>query len=173
VAAAVIFYPKNPIIGVTDSKQLSEKKREYWFEIIMQEALSVGIGEASVAEIDQLNILQATLLAMQRAVETLNIAPTDIWIDGNQIPKGLKKQYSCKAIVQGDKLVAEISAASIIAKVTRDRLMCALAAQYPEYQFDRHKGYPTALHIKMLQEHGALPVHRHSFAPVKKMLETL
>jgi ribonuclease HII len=171
VAAAVIFHPKKPITGVMDSKQLSEKKREYWFDIIMQEALAVSVGEASVAEIDQFNILQATFLAMQRAVEALSLSPTDVWIDGNQIPKGLSKQYSCKAIIQGDKLVAEISAASIVAKVTRDRQMHALATQYPEYQFDKHKGYPTALHMKILEAHGVLPVHRRSFAPVRRLVE--
>ena len=172
VAAAVIFYPGKPIVGVMDSKQLSEKKREYWFEVIMQEALSVGIGEASPLEIDQINILQATFLAMRRAVDALNAPPAQVWIDGNQIPPALAQQYTCKAIVQGDKLVAEISAASIVAKVTRDRQMHALAKQYPRYQFDKHKGYPTTQHIAILQKYGALPmIHRCSFSPVKQVLD--
>lgn len=173
VAAAVIFRPDRPIIGVMDSKQLTEKKREYWFDVIMEEALSVGIGEASVAEIDQINILQATFLAMCRAVQSLDMEPIQIVIDGNQIPPKLGTRYACEAIVQGDKLIAEISAASIIAKVTRDRQMCALAARYPKYRFDEHKGYPTPFHMDMLQKYGVLPVHRRSFAPVKKVLEMI
>ncbi|MEY3182671.1 MAG: ribonuclease [Pseudomonadota bacterium] len=172
VAAAVIFHPKNPIQGVLDSKQLTEKKRDYWFSIIMQEALAVGVGEATPEEIDRINILQATFLAMQRAVQALSVNPTLVWVDGNQVPPELAKQYTTVAIVQGDKTVPEISAASIIAKVTRDRQMYALAEQYPEYHFDKHKGYPTALHLQSLQKHGVLALHRRSFAPVRKILES-
>jgi ribonuclease HII len=170
VAAAVIFDPKRPIAGLMDSKQLSEKKRQYWFSVIMEQALAVGIGEASVAEIDQINILQASLLAMQRAVEALKVAPSQVLIDGNQLPLALMKKYTCKAIVQGDKLIAEISAASIVAKVTRDEQMYALSTKYPHYQFEKHKGYPTQSHIEALEKHGILPVHRRSFSPVKRLL---
>jgi ribonuclease HII len=170
VAAAVIFHPKKPIVGVMDSKQLNESKREYWFARIMEEALAVGIGEATVAEIDQINILQASFLAMQRAVAALKVAPDKLCIDGNQIPPALRQQYSCTAIVQGDKLVAEISAASIVAKVTRDRQMKALAAEYPLYHFDKHKGYPTEQHLQLLHQYGVLPIHRRSFSPVKTLV---
>ncbi|MEG9545371.1 ribonuclease HII [Mannheimia sp. HC-2023] len=167
VTAAVILDPNNPIEGLMDSKKLSEKKRLALAEEIKAKALSWSLGRAEPAEIDELNILHATMLAMQRAVEGLHIQPDFILVDGNRPP-----QFSVptQAVVKGDSLVAEISAASIIAKVARDQEMEELDKQFPQYGFAKHKGYPTKLHFEKLIEFGATPYHRKSFAPVKKVL---
>ncbi|WP_299803270.1 ribonuclease HII [uncultured Shewanella sp.] len=168
VTAAVILDPNNPIEGLNDSKKLSEKKRELLFEQIQQKALSVSVGSASPEEIDELNILHATMLAMQRAVKGLTIKPTSVLVDGNRTPDFGVESH---AIIKGDGLIDAISAASIIAKVVRDREMDALAGQYPEYGFEKHKGYPTKAHFEALAEHGVLPEHRKSFRPVREALE--
>ncbi|GIU34492.1 ribonuclease HII [Shewanella schlegeliana] len=168
VTAAVILDPSNPIEGLNDSKKLSEKKRELLFEQIQQKALSVSVGSATPAEIDELNILHATMLAMQRAVAGLNIKPTSVLVDGNRTPDFGVESH---AIVKGDGLIDAISAASIIAKVVRDREMDALAEQYPEYGFEKHKGYPTKAHFEALAQHGVLPEHRKSFRPVREAME--
>ena len=168
VAAAVILDPNNPIEGLNDSKKLSEKKREMLFVEIQEKAVAWAIAEASHAEIDQLNILQASLLAMRRAVEALNIQPQHVLVDGNKIPQGLS--MSCEAIVGGDALHAEISAASILAKVTRDRQMVVLDQQYPQFGFAQHKGYPTKMHFAAIAEHGVIDQHRRSYAPIKQAL---
>ncbi|QLD34244.1 ribonuclease HII [Mannheimia varigena] len=167
VTAAVILDPNNPIEGLMDSKKLSEKKRLALAEEIKAKALSWSLGRAEPAEIDELNILHATMLAMQRAVAGLHIQPDFILVDGNHPP-----QFSVptQAVVKGDSLVAEISAASIIAKVARDQEMDELDKQFPQYGFAKHKGYPTKLHFEKLIEFGATPYHRKSFAPVKKVL---
>jgi len=167
VTAAVILDPARPIFGLNDSKKLSEKKREALFEIIRENALAFAIGRCSAAEIDEFNILQATMKAMQRAVAGLNIQPEFVLIDGNRCPALMMPS---QAIVKGDSLVAEISAASILAKVTRDREMAELDLQYPQYGFAQHKGYPTAQHLAALAEHGPLSIHRRSFKPVKLAL---
>lgn len=167
VTAAVILDPNQPIEGLMDSKKLSEKKRLLLAEQIKQRALAWSLGRAEAEEIDQLNILQASLLAMQRAVDNLPILPDFVLVDGNRLPKW---QYPAQAVVKGDSLVAEISAASILAKVARDQEMVMLHQQYPAYGFAQHKGYPTQLHLAKLAELGPLPVHRKSFAPVKKFL---
>lgn len=169
VTAAVILDPKNPITGLTDSKKLSEKKRQFLAEEIKQKALAWSLGRAEPEEIDQLNILQATMLAMQRAVENLPITPNFILVDGNRIPTGLT--IPARAVVKGDSLVAEISAASILAKVARDDEMLLLDKKYPHYAFAQHKGYPTKLHLEKLAEYGVLPEYRKSFAPVKRYLK--
>lgn len=168
VAAAVILDPNNPIEGLNDSKKLTEKKREKLFLEIQEKALAWSIAEASHAEIDEINILQATFLAMRRAVDTLNIQPEKVIVDGNQIPKGI--EISCEAIVGGDASHAEISAASILAKVTRDRQMHELDQQYPNYGFAKHKGYPTKAHFEAIAAYGVIDQHRRSYAPVKKAL---
>ena len=168
VAAAVILDPNNPIEGLNDSKKLSEKKREMLFVEIQEKAVAWAIAEASHAEIDQLNILQASLLAMRRAVEALNIQPQHVLVDGNKIPQGLS--VSCEAIVGGDALHAEISAASILAKVTRDRQMVVLHQQHPQFGFAQHKGYPTKMHFAAIAEHGVIDQHRRSYAPIKQAL---
>jgi ribonuclease HII len=168
VTAAVILDPQQPIIGLADSKKLSEKKRLLLAEEIKQKALAWAFGRAEAEEIDQLNILQASLLAMQRAVEALTIQPQLVLVDGNKLPK---LAIPAQAIVKGDSLVAEISAASILAKVARDQEMALLDQQYPHYGFAQHKGYPTALHLEKLNEYGVLPQHRRSFAPVRKLIE--
>ncbi len=168
VTAAVILDPEKPIDGLNDSKKLSEKKRQQLSELIKENALVWAIGRASVAEIDQLNILQATLLAMKRAVEELNIKPDKVLVDGNKLPDF---DIPAEAIVGGDGTVAEISAASIIAKVTRDEEMIALEQLYPGYGFMRHKGYGTKVHMEALKRLGATPVHRKSFSPVAAVLE--
>ena len=170
VAAAVILDPNQPIVGLKDSKQLSEKKRDALALEIKQKALAWGIGRAEVAEIDQINILQASLLAMRRAVEGLAIQPQWVQVDGNRCPS-LPGNMQCEAIIKGDSKIAAISAASIIAKVARDAELVALDQAYPQYQFAKHKGYGTALHLALLQVYGASPVHRRSFAPVKKALQ--
>ena len=168
VAAAVILDPDNPIVGLNDSKKLTEKKREKLFIEIQEKALAWSIAEATHAEIDELNILQATFLAMRRAVEGLNIQPEKIIVDGNQIPKGIS--IACEAIVGGDASHAEISAASILAKVTRDRQMQALDLIYPDFGFAKHKGYPTKAHFEAIAAYGVIQEHRRSYAPVKKAL---
>jgi ribonuclease HII len=167
VAAAVILHPQRPIEGLADSKKLSEKKRESLNLIIREKAYCWSLGRAEVEEIDQINILQASLLAMQRAVEGLSIAPQHALVDGNRLP-----QLSCsaEAIIGGDSSVAEISAASIIAKVARDQEMVELDAQYPGYGLAQHKGYPTKLHLSGLETLGVSPIHRRSFGPVKRLL---
>lgn len=167
VTAAVILDPKNPIPELDDSKKLTEKKREQLFGVIQEKALSWSIARATVEEIDTLNILQASLLAMKRAVESLPLQPEHVWVDGNKIPKWT---YPAEAVVKGDSRVAAISAASILAKVTRDREMVDLDTRYPDYGFAGHKGYPTAKHLAALEQHGATPFHRRSYAPVKKQL---
>lgn len=167
VAAAVILNPDKPITGLRDSKKLSEAQRDALAEEIKAKALAWHIAEASVEEIDELNILQATMLAMRRAVDGLAIVPELALIDGNRCPV---MKIRSEAIVKGDDKVAEISAASILAKTARDAQLMVLHQQYPEYAFDQHKGYPTALHLARLAQHGVTPVHRKSFGPVKKLL---
>lgn len=167
VAAAVILNPAQPIAGLGDSKQLSEKQREQCYGQILQFAVAFAIGRASVIEIDRLNILHASLLAMQRAVEALSTQPEFVLVDGNRCPLW---RYRSQAVVKGDARVAEIAAASIVAKVTRDREMRLLDAEYPGYGFARHKGYPTPQHLLALQELGPCPIHRRSFAPVAQLL---
>ncbi len=163
IAAAVILSPDHLISGLTDSKKLTEKKREALYDIIYAHALSVGVGRAEVEEIDRINILQASLLAMQRAVENLTMTPALALIDGNICPTLLCKS---KAIIRGDQTEPAISAASIIAKVVRDREMIALDLKFPGYGFAQHKGYGTKKHLEALQKYGVSTVHRRSFAPV-------
>lgn len=167
VTAAVILDPNNPIEGLTDSKKLSHKKRLALAEEIKQKAKTWALGRAEPEEIDELNILHATMLAMQRAVNQLKITPHFVLVDGNRIPP---LPMPAQAVVKGDNLVAEISAASILAKVARDLEMEELDKRYPQYAFAQHKGYPTKLHLEKLAEHGPLPQHRRSFAPVKKLI---
>lgn len=164
VAAAVILDDLNPIAGLADSKKLTALRRERLFDEIRAKALCCSIAEASVEEIDQLNILQATLLAMRRAVEGLRLKPNKVLIDGNRLPV---LDVLAEAIVKGDSKVPAISAASILAKVHRDRLCEVWHTQYPMYGFDGHKGYGTATHLAALRQHGPCPWHRRSFAPVK------
>lgn len=167
VTAAVILDPNYIIAGLADSKKLSEKKRLLLAKEIQQHALAWSIGRASPQEIDELNILHATMLAMTRAVQGLTIQPNHVMVDGNRCPDW---EYSSEAIVKGDGLIAQISAASIIAKVTRDQEMTDLDNQYPEYGFAKHKGYPTAFHLAKLAELGPLPQYRMSFRPVQQSL---
>jgi ribonuclease HII len=167
VAAAVILDDLHPIHGLADSKTLSARRREALFDEIRAKALCCSIGEAGVEEIERLNILQATMLAMQRAVEGLRLKPAKVLVDGNRLPR---LEVLCEAIVGGDAKVAAISAASIIAKVHRDRWCDALHAQFPQYGFDRHKGYGTAEHLEALRVHGPCPEHRRGFAPVAALL---
>lgn len=164
VTAAVILDPSKPILGLNDSKKLSEKKREQLFTEIKTKAVAWSIGRAEVAEIDQLNILQATLLAMQRAIELLSITPKLALIDGNRCPK---LTIPCSAVIKGDATIPAIAAASILAKVTRDKEMLELDKRYPGYGIAGHKGYPTAIHLAALQQLGPTPIHRHSFTPVR------
>lgn len=171
VAAAVILDPNNPIEGLNDSKKLSEKKREKLFIEIQEKALAWAIAEASHQEIDEINILQASLLAMRRAVEALKIQPEHVLVDGNKVPQGLV--MSCDAVIGGDAIHAEISAASILAKVARDREMVMLDQQYPQFGFAKHKGYPTKAHFEAIVEHGVIDQHRRSYAPVRKVLALL
>ena len=171
VAAAVILDPENPIEGLNDSKKLSEKKREKLFIEIQEKALAWAVAEASAAEIDELNILQASLLAMRRAVEKLGVQPEHVLVDGNKIPQGLS--VSCDAVVGGDAIHPEISAASILAKVSRDREMAELDRLYPQFGFAKHKGYPTKAHFEAIAEHGVIAEHRRSFGPVRKALEQM
>lgn len=165
--AAVILNPDFPISGLTDSKMLSAKKREQLSEQIKCHALSWSIAEANVEEIDSLNILQATLLAMRRAVENLHIPPNEVLIDGNQLPK---LAIPARAIIQGDKTIQEISAASILAKVARDESMKKAAFLYPQFSFAKHKGYGTKQHCQEIEQFGILDIHRKSFNPVKSLL---
>ena len=167
VTAAVILDPNKPIEGLTDSKKLSEKKRNLLFAEIKEKALAWSLGRCEPEEIDQLNILQATMVAMQRAVAGLAVRPDYVLIDGNKTPE---LPMAAQAVVKGDLRVAEISAASILAKVTRDREMEELDAQYPGYGFAKHKGYPTKVHFEALETLGAIDQHRKSFKPVKRIL---
>ena len=169
VTAAVILDPNKPIEGLDDSKKLSEKKREALFGIIQERALSWSIARCSVAEIDDINILQASLLAMKKAVESLPVQPEHVWVDGNKLPQW---NYAAEAVVKGDSRVQAIAAASILAKVTRDREMVAFEEEYPGYGFAAHKGYPTKVHMEALQRLGVTPIHRTSYAPVKKWLDS-
>ena len=169
VAAAVILDPNNPIEGLNDSKKLTEKKREKLFIEIKEKALAWAIAGSSSQEIDELNILQASLLAMRRAIEALHIQPEHVRIDGNKLIPHLT--ISAEAVIGGDALHAEISAASILAKVMRDHQMLALDAQYPQYGFAKHKGYPTKAHFAAIEEHGVIAEHRRSFGPVRKAIE--
>lgn len=168
VAAAVILDPQRPIEGLADSKKLSEARREKLAQIIQEHALAWSIGRAEADEIDEINILQASMKAMQRAVQGLTVAPHRVLVDGNRCPA---LPYPVEAIVKGDATVAAISAASILAKVHRDREMMELHQQCPEYGFDRHKGYPTKAHMEALQQFGVCPQHRRSFGPVRKVVE--
>ncbi len=167
VAAAVILDPNQPIEGINDSKKLSEKKRNALSALIKERALYWAIAQCNADEIDAINILQASLLAMQRAVEALPIAPTLVLVDGNKLPK---LKVPAQAIVGGDGIEACIGAASILAKVERDRQMLAWHAQHPEYDFAKHKGYPTPQHLAALVEYGPCGIHRQSFAPVTRAL---
>jgi ribonuclease HII len=168
VAAAVILDPANPIEGLADSKTMTAKRREALNIEIRAKALCWAIARAEVDEIDELNILHASLLAMQRAVELLAIQPEHAQVDGNRCPR---LPCTSEAIVKGDQSVACISAASIIAKVERDREMIELESVYPGYGFASHKGYPTRAHMQALAEHGVTPVHRYSFGPVARLME--
>jgi ribonuclease HII len=168
VAAAVILDDLHPIHGLADSKKLSPAKRERLYDEIRAKALCCSVAEASVEEIDQLNILQATMLAMRRAVEGLRLKPTKVLVDGNRLPP---LPMLAEAIVKGDSKVAAISAASILAKVTRDRWCAQYHAEFPAYGFDGHKGYGTAEHLAALRLHGPCPQHRRSFAPVAVSLK--
>ena len=167
VAAAVILDPARPIAGLADSKILSEKRREELAPLIKERALSWSVARSSVLEIDELNILQASLLAMRRAVEALAFQPSFVLVDGNRLPSWA---YAAQAVVKGDSRVAAIAAASILAKVQRDAELVALDSTYPGYGFAKHKGYPTAAHLLALRELGVTAVHRRSFAPVKNLL---
>jgi ribonuclease HII len=167
VAAAVILDDLKPIKGLKDSKVLTARARDRLFDEIHAKALCFCIAQASVEEIDQLNILQATLLAMRRAVEGLRLRPHKVLVDGNRLPT---LKIAAEAIVKGDAKVKAISAASILAKVHRDRLCARLHELHPQYGFDGHKGYPTPAHLAALREHGACPEHRRSFAPVRDLL---
>lgn len=166
-AAAVILDPKKPIVGLADSKKLSEKKRDFLADQIKEHSLAWAIASCSAQEIDEINILQASLLAMKRAVEALKITPSEILVDGLHCPK---LNIPARAIVKGDSKEACISAASILAKTARDAELYILDKQYPEYGFAKHKGYPTPLHMEMLQKHGVLDIHRKTYAPVRKLL---
>jgi len=170
VAAAVILDPNNPIEGLMDSKKLTEKKREILAVEIKEKALSWALGRAEVEEIDEINILQASLVAMSRAVEKLNIEPELVLVDGNKCPK---VRYPVEAIVKGDSLIEAISAASIIAKVARDTEMIAFDEVYPGYGLAKHKGYPTAMHRQALLDLGVTIIHRRSYKPVRDVLEQL
>ncbi len=172
-AAAVILNPDQPISGLADSKKLSEKKRDALAIAIKQHALAWAIASSSVEEIDSINILQASLLAMQRAISAMQaqfaVTPDLVQVDGNKCPK---IDLPCEAIVQGDSKVQAISAASILAKTARDAELYLLDKQYPMYGFAQHKGYPTAAHMALLQQHGVSAIHRRSYAPVKKLLSS-
>lgn len=167
VAAAVILNPKKPIDGLLDSKLLDEPRRQQLDKLIRRKALAYCIAEASVQEIDELNILHASMLAMQRAVAGLQVAPALVLVDGNRCPS---LPYPSQSVVKGDQHVQAISAASIIAKVNRDRQMVELHRRHPEFGFDRHKGYPTAQHRAAIMQFGVTPIHRQSFAPVRNAL---
>ncbi|MCC9662320.1 ribonuclease HII [Pseudoalteromonas sp. MBR-15] len=168
VTAAVILDPTKPIVGLADSKKLSDKKRQLLAAEIKEKALCYAIGRCSPSEIDELNILHATMLAMSRAVEGLSVKPEFVFIDGNRVPSQLT--IPAQAVVKGDSLVEEISAASILAKVARDDEMIELDKRYPEYGFAGHKGYPTKAHFAALEQYGAINEHRKSFKPVQRIL---
>jgi ribonuclease HII len=168
VAAAVMLDPGKPIEGLRDSKKLSARARERLADEIRNNAAAWCVAEASVAEIDRLNILHATMLAMQRAVAGLQRLPDEVWVDGNRCPEWA---WRSQAVVKGDDKVASIAAASILAKTARDHFMCRLHQEFPAYGFDRHMGYGTAAHLAALKAHGACPHHRRSFAPVKLVLD--
>nr|WP_298892588.1 ribonuclease HII [uncultured Acinetobacter sp.] len=168
VAAAVILDPSLPIEGLNDSKKLTAKKREKLFEEIQQKALAWSIAEASHEEIDEINILQATMLAMQRAVARLKVQADLVRIDGNRCPD---LSLPCEAVIGGDALHQEISAASILAKVARDRQMQELDAEYPAYGFAKHNGYPTKAHMEAIEVHGVLAQHRRSYKPIRQILD--
>jgi ribonuclease HII len=170
VAAAVILDPNQSILGLKDSKKLTESRREFLFNEICTKALAYSIARADVFEIEQLNILQATLLAMRRAIVQLSLMPTAVYIDGQHCPQ-LPTHYKATAIVRGDSLVPAISAASILAKVTRDREMVALDQAYPGYEFAIHKGYPTTRHLDLLQSLGPCQIHRRLFRPINLLLQ--
>jgi ribonuclease HII len=168
VAAAVILDPENPVAGLRDSKKLTARRRDQLFDEILHKASAAAVARASVEEIDRINILQASLLAMHRAVDALGSPPAFVFVDGNRCPRW---PYPSRAVVKGDSLVPAIAAASILAKVTRDREMLALDSVYPGYGFAQHKGYPTALHLDALRKLGPCPVHRRSYAPVADVLK--
>lgn len=168
VAAAVILNPLKPILGLADSKVLNERQRNTLYGLIIDCALSWSIASASVEEIDELNILQATLLAMQRAVTGLSLQPDEVLVDGNQLPK---LSMPAQAIVKGDSKIPAISAASILAKVTRDRIMLDYHKDYPDFSFHLHKGYGTKQHLIEIKTFGHLPIHRKTFAPIKYRLQ--
>lgn len=170
VTAAVILDPQQPIAGLNDSKKLSASRREKLFDEICAKAKCFAIARATVAEIDDINILQASLLAMKRAVEALVVQPEHVLVDGNKLPRW---HYSAEAVIQGDGRVEAIAAASILAKVTRDREMIALDRVYPGYGFADHKGYGTKVHLAALQSLGVTPIHRRSFAPVRERCEVV
>jgi ribonuclease HII len=170
-AAAVILDPRRPIDGLRDSKKLSARSRESLATLIRARALAWALGQADAGEIDALNILQATFLAMRRALQALPVHPAEVRVDGNRCPPAEGLGFSCRfsAVVGGDARVAEISAASILAKVARDGWMCEAAQAYPGYGFERHKGYPTASHLQALARLGPCPLHRRTFAPVESL----
>ncbi|NIP73697.1 MAG: ribonuclease HII [Gammaproteobacteria bacterium] len=168
MAAAVVLDPERPIAGLVDSKRLSPQRREVLEIEIKDRALAWSLGAATVEEIDTVNILQASMLAMQRAVRGLAVTPTQVLVDGNRCPRFT---IPARAIVRGDQAIAAISAASILAKVARDREMMELDACYPAYGFALHKGYPTRAHLEALARHGACPLHRKSYAPVRRVIE--
>ncbi|QHF00461.1 ribonuclease HII (plasmid) [Pseudomonas cannabina pv. alisalensis] len=170
VTAAVILDPSHPIQGLNDSKKLSEKKRDLLYAEICEKAVAWSIGRATVDEIDQLNILQATMLAMQRAVQGLSVTPTLVLVDGNRCPS---LPMRAEAIIKGDGLIAEISAASVLAKVVRDREMQSADLLYPGYGIAGHKGYPSPVHLEALSRLGATAIHRKTFGPVRKILESM
>ena len=171
LAGAVILDPNRPINGLKDSKKLSSSQRNALYEEIMQRSLACGIGSASPQEIDQLNILQASMLAMKRALHHLivqfKVSPNLVLVDGNRLPE---IDINARAIIKGDTKEPSISAASILAKVTRDREMLQMHQQYPDYGFDQHMGYPTKMHLLKLSQNGLIPGYRHSFKPVKDLL---
>lgn len=169
VACAVILEDEKLLQQLTDSKKLSEKKREHFYSLIIENASSYCVGSCSPQEIDKYNILQASLIAMKRSVEGLSVRPDEVLVDGNKLPKW---DYKAQAIVKGDLTVPVISAASIVAKVVRDKQMLELDKKYPEYGFAKHKGYPTKAHFEALEKYGPLQEHRKSFGPVARLLES-